>query len=176
MYLRNLLEKDAVGMLEWMHDPDMQKCFRIPFETKDLEEVTEFITNAKIQMDAKKNFHYAIADEKDEYLGTVSLKDINLTHRNAEYAISLRQKARGKGIAVWATREILRIAFEKLGLERVYLNVFSDNERAVRFYEKTGFIYEGESENCLLLRGRYRSLRWYRMLRKEYFNYSERSN
>ena len=176
MYLRNLLEKDAAGMMEWMHDPDMQKCFRIPIQDRDLEDVIGFIRNAKIQMNAKKDFHYAVADEKDEYLGTVSLKNINLSDRNGEYAISLRQKAQGRGIAAWATREVLRIAFAELELERVYLNGLSDNERAVRFYEKTGFIYEGESKNCLFLRGKYRSLRWYRILRKEYFNHLERSN
>ncbi len=168
VYLRKLEEKDAKGMLEWMQDTEIQKRFRSAIETVKREDVLRFIKVAETEPIEGKSIHYAIADENDEYLGTISLKDVDLLARKAEYAISLRRKAQGMGVGTKATMKILEAAFDRFGLERVYLNVLSDNERAIHLYEKCGFIYEGEFRNHLFLRGEYKSLKWYSMLRKDF--------
>ena len=169
MYLRPLEEKDVEGMLEWMNDPDIQKCFRFLAQDKTREDVLDFIREAEINPVNGKSIHYAIADDNNEYLGTISLKNVDLKSMNAEYAISLRKCAQGKGIAAWATKEILKKAFEEFHLQRVYLNVLSDNEKAIRLYEKCGFVYEGAFRRHLLLRGELKTLKWYSILDSEYF-------
>lgn len=166
--LRCLKEKDTEGMLEWMHDPDIQKNFQFNPEEKDRCAVLMFIKNARAEFIGGRDIHYAITDKKDEYLGTISLKNMDLTAKKAEYAISLRKCAQGKGIAQKATYEVLRLAFEQFQLERVYLNVLSENEKAIRLYEKCGFIYEGEFRKHLFLGGDYKTLKWYSMLKEEY--------
>ena len=171
MTLRELKKEDMEGMLEWMMDPDIRQNFRFSADKLDEKSVLTFIQNAKILISPREGctIHYAIADdENDEYLGTISLKEISTVNKNAEYAISLRKKAQGKGIGAKATKEILRLAFEEYGLERVYLNVLSDNIRAIKLYEKCGFIFEGEFRNHLLLEGRYKSLKWYSVLKHEH--------
>lgn len=168
MRLRRLEKKDADGMLEWMHDPEIQENFRFDASKKSKEDVLEFIRNSRIEMIAGKDIHYAIADDLDEYLGTISLKGVDMEARNAEYAISLRRKAQGKGIATEATEELLRLAFDEYGLERVYLNVLAENKKAIRMYEKCGFVYEGEFRKHLFLKGEFRTLKWYGILREEY--------
>lgn len=169
MNLRKLELKDAEGMLEWMHDPEIQKSFRYCMGTTRKEDVLEFIRTAETRPVEGKSIHYAIVDEKDEYLGTISLKDVSLTAKSAEYAISLRRKAQGMGIAAQATRELLKLAFETFKMQRVYLNVLADNDKAIRLYEKCGFTYEGEFRRHLFLRGEYKTLKWYSMLDEEYF-------
>lgn len=168
MRLRRLEKKDADGMLEWMHDPEIQENFRFDASKKSKEDVLEFINNSRIEMIAGKDIHYAIADDLDEYLGTISLKDVDAEARNAEYAISLRKKAQGRGIAAEATEELLRLAFDEYGLERVYLNVLAENKKAIHLYEKCGFVYEGEFRKHLFLKGEFRTLKWYGILREEY--------
>ena len=95
------------------------------------------------------------------------LENIDFENKNAEYAISLHMDAIGKGYAKFATNAILDIAFNKLKLNRVYLNVLSKNIRAIKFYEKYGFIFEGESKEHLFHKGNFESLRWYRILASE---------
>lgn len=129
----------------------------------------KFIANAKIVPTDGEDLHYAVVDESDEYMGTISLKALNEKDGNAEYAISLRRKFWGKGVAQSATKELLETAFNKLSLEKVYLNVLADNERAIHLYEKCGFQMEGEFKNHLYLEGKYKNLRWYAMLREDYF-------
>lgn len=166
--LRRLNESDAYGMLEWMHDADIQNNFQKSMLDRTLEDAIDFIKTSTVVAEDGKNIHFAIVDEKDEYLGTISLKNVDLDNRNAEYAICLRKKAQGKGIAYKATMEILKKAFFEYDLEKVYLNVLERNERAICLYEKIGFIYEGEARKHLYLRGEYRTLKWYSILKEEF--------
>lgn len=170
MKLRKLEEKDAAGMLEWMHDPDSQKYFQVDMFNRTNKDVIEFIRHARIDVMEGESIHYAIADDADEYLGTISLKDLNLVAQNAEYAISLRKKAQGRGIAAEATKELLKRAFLDFKMERVYLNVLSENSRAIQLYEKCGFVYEGEFRNHIFLKGEFKTLKWYSMLKEEYIS------
>lgn len=168
MRLRRLEEKDIEGMLEWMYDTEIQKSFRFSVEKKRKEDVLNFIREAETEPIEGKSIHLAIVDESDEYLGTVSLKNIDLESLNAEFAISLRRNAQGKGVGSEATKELLYLAFNKFGLERIYLNVLSENKKAIHLYEKCGFVYEGEFRKHLFLRGGYRSLKWYSILREDF--------
>jgi len=155
--IRRLEHKDAPFMLEWMHDKEITQNFRFPFEQATLESVTEFIDNSFLN----GNKHFAIVNESDEYLGTVSLKNISEENQSAEYAIVVRSIARGTGAAVLATKDILHYAFDTLKLHKVYLNVLERNECARHFYIKCGFVYEGTSKDAILLNGKYENLVWY---------------
>ncbi len=165
MKLRKLELKDMPGMLEWMHDEDINQYFQADFGHISEEAVRDFIINAQ---NDESNYNFAIIDSHDDYLGTISLKHVDREAKNAEYAISTGKKAHGTGCAKIATDEILKYAFEELKLERVYLNVLSKNIRANKFYQKYGFIYEGEFKKHICIRGEFCDLKWYRMLKEEF--------
>ena len=134
MYLRKLQQKDAPLMLEWMHDSSVVKDLQTNFAKKTLEDCEAFIGNSQIDTG---NLHLAIADENDEYMGTVSLKHIQGT--SAEFGITIRSCAMGRGYSKWAMEEIFRKGAEKLSLEKIYWCVSPLNERALRFYDKNGY-------------------------------------
>lgn len=144
-------------MLEWMHDGRINCNFRFDFASMTREKALDFIENSFTE----KNQSFAFVDENDKYLGTISLKNISMLDKSAEYAIVASIDAQGTGAAKVATEELLQYAFKELGLHRVYLNVLEENRRANRFYEKCGFVYEGCFREHLFLRGRYRNLNWY---------------
>ncbi|MBR2246818.1 MAG: GNAT family N-acetyltransferase [Bacilli bacterium] len=136
MKLRELKEKDVNGMLEWMHSKKTKDIFIKDFNSLTKEQVLDFINNSS-KLD--NELHYACVDDNDNYLGTVSLKNINKKTKDTEIAISFIEKAHGSGAAKYAISEIISIAFNKLNLERVYLNVLETNKRAIAFYNKVGF-------------------------------------
>ena len=170
--IRELKEKDAPFMLEWMHDSNIQKSFKKNMLGAKLADTKKFCFSSRVpkteDIKTGDSIHMAIVDETDEYLGTISLKDINLENMTAEYAITTRAKAQGKGIAFKATGLILTKAFEEIGLHRVYLNVFSDNEKAIRLYERAGFKFEGEFRDHLKIGGKFMNWKWYGMLDTEF--------
>ena len=55
---------------------------------------------------------------------------------------------RGKGIANEMLKLVVEYAFGKAGAELVQLNVFSENIRAKKCYEKAGFVERNLTENA----------------------------
>ncbi len=168
--LRGLGQNDAEPMLEWMRDPAIAACFQADFANMTRQDVEAFIARAAggaADPSRAESLHLAIADPKtDEYLGTVSLKHIDRRNLNAEYAVVTRAKAHGTGAALQGTCDLLRFAFDELGLHRVYLNVLATNARAIRFYEKAGFVREGCSpEQVRRPDGTFADLVWFGVTR-----------
>lgn len=73
MNLRKLEKKDAPFMLEWMHDNNVTIGFQRNFGEKTIADCEEFI---KASQDIGNDIHMAVTDDNDEYMGTVSLKNI----------------------------------------------------------------------------------------------------
>ena len=166
--LRELRETDVDGMLEWMHDKEVQKGFRKPMLSYTRERALDFIRSARYELVEGANLHFAIVNEDDEYMGTISLKNFDLEVFSAEYAIVLRKKAQGMGYAKEATLKLLEKGFQDYNLERIYLNVLAENGKAQRLYERCGFVYEGEFRKCIRINDEYRSLKWYSVIKEEY--------
>lgn len=144
--LRELAIQDEPMMAEWMQDEDIVKNFNVDFRSINKIDRIQFIENGS---KTSNSIHRAIIDNSNEYLGTVSLKNIDSLSKRAEYAIVLRRKAIGKGVAKEATKEILRKAFVELELEEVFLTVLCTNRRAIMFYEKSGFIKQSNGSSCI---------------------------
>lgn len=162
--LRKLEEKDALFMHEWMQDREITKQYQKDFSCFSFSDIKQFIHNSY----TPDNMNFAFVNEKDEYMGTVSLKNISQRDRNAEYAIVSRKCAQRTGMAQKATRDILHYAFYILDLEKVYLNVMGKNEHAITFYTKMGFRKEGRFRRHLFTNGQYYDLEWYSILKEEY--------
>ncbi|WP_305084278.1 GNAT family N-acetyltransferase [uncultured Faecalibaculum sp.] len=136
MNLRKLEFRDAERMLQWMHDYQTTEFLNTDFETKTLSDCESFISAAN---DGTKNLHLAVVDELDEYMGTVSLKNINIEEKIAEFAITMHPDAQGNGLAGRAMKCILDMGISKRYLESIYWCVDPLNARAVRFYDKNGY-------------------------------------
>lgn len=137
MKLRKLERKDAPLMLEWMHDKSVVENLAANFGAKQLEDCEAFIEASNKD---EQNLNLAIVDDNDEYMGTVSLKHIDKENGNAEFAIAIRTCAMGQGYSQYGMAEIIRIGLEDMGLKEVYWCVSPSNKRAVRFYDKNGYI------------------------------------
>lgn len=163
MRLRKLELKDAPLMLEWMHDEDVVGNLRGNFSEKTLNDCENFIKNSA---DKEKNIHLAIVSDEDEYMGTVSLKNIDRTNNSGEFAITIRKCAMRRGYSWWGMEEILKLAFEQYNLESVYWCVSRKNERAVRFYDKHNFHETVDiADNILSQYDGIADLKWYSVLK-----------
>lgn len=137
MRLRLLELKDKLFMLEWMHDVSVVEKLNTDFSKKTLDDCERFIRASWKSI--YKDLHLAVVDEEDIYQGTVSLKHIDLEASVAEFAITVRRCAMGKGFSGFAMNAILEFGREKLGLNKIYWCVNTDNIRAIRFYDKNGY-------------------------------------
>ena len=134
MNLRKLELKDAPLMLEWMHDESVVEYLRADFMSKTIQDAENFI---RMSWDDNNNANFAIVSNEDEYMGTVSLKHIE--NGTAEFGITVRSEAMGRGYSWFGMEEIIKKAFDEYQLESVYWCVSRENNRAVRFYDKHNF-------------------------------------
>ena len=166
--IRKLEMRDLPYMYEWMQEEAVTANLQADFASFTREMVSDFIKKAMEQNEKSDNIHYAVTDEQDEYMGTISLKNISRKDKNAEYAIVTRSKAHGKGYAAEATKDILNLGFNEYGLEKIYLYVITKNIAANKFYKKCGFKEEGVFRKHLLIHGSLEDIRWYSMLKEEF--------
>ena len=136
MRLRALESKDAPYMLEWMHDDSVVQFMGRDFSKNTLKRCEQFIIDSQTCLE---NYHRAIVNDFDEYMGTVSLKHINYELSMAEFAITVRKCAMGKGYSRYGMNEIIRLGKSELGLKKIVWCVSKKNERAVRFYDKNKY-------------------------------------
>lgn len=135
MRLRKIRMKDFNCMKEWTKDVNITDNFHFnPNDFSD-EKIETFILTSF----SKNNQHFAIVDSNDEYMGTISLKSIDYQDHTAEYAIVLRAECTGTGIGFQASEILFLYAEEILRLEKITLNVYKKNRRAIKLYEKLGF-------------------------------------
>lgn len=100
---------------------------------------------------------HALAD--DRLLGFINLQALAWTHGDAFMGINLGEREDwGKGYGTDALLVLLRYAFTELNLHRVSLGVFADNARAIRSYEKAGFVIEGRYRQAVCRDGRWRDV------------------
>ncbi|MBQ3866220.1 MAG: GNAT family N-acetyltransferase [Clostridia bacterium] len=165
MHLRELREEDAPLMLEWMHDENVVHDLNTNFSEKTLEDCLSFIAASRLSGDS---IHLAIASDEDEYMGTVSLKHIRRQEKDAEFAITVRRGAMGRGYSWYGMEMILERAFEQEGLDTVYWCVSRKNARAVRFYDKHHFHEMVDPDHLILARYEgVNDLKWYAVLKHD---------
>ncbi|MEC3557614.1 GNAT family protein, partial [Bacillus thuringiensis] len=67
-----------------------------------------------------------------------------------------------------AMKLLLDYAFLELNLHRVSLRVFSFNHKAIKLYEKIGFVHEGSSRQSLYRNGAWHDIVHMGLLQSEY--------
>ena len=86
-------------------------------------------------------------------IGSISLKfGSDLAHKDdeAELGYWIGVPYWGQGLVPEASRELLRHAFEDLGLARVWCGYYDGNEKSRRVQEKLGFVYQWTTKDLPL--------------------------
>ncbi|MET9494663.1 GNAT family protein [Streptomyces sp. NPDC006552] len=78
-----------------------------------------------------------------ELVGEVVLNEWEPRHRRCTFRTLIGPRGRGRGLGTEAVRLVVGYGFEVLGMHRVQLAAYADNARALRVYEKAGFVVEG---------------------------------
>jgi RimJ/RimL family protein N-acetyltransferase len=96
---------------------------------------------------AEHPFAWVIA--REELIGEIRLDRVDPTDRRASLAVGIVDpRALGKGYGTEAIRLVLGYAFRDLSLHRVSARVLAYNARAIRSYEKCGFVFEGREREA----------------------------
>lgn len=155
IYLRGLEKSDILGnWFGWFNDPEITYYMPNGERPNSYESLEEYYL--KIQ-NSDSDFLFAIIAKQDnEHIGNCGLHDFDPIHRKARLGIVIgEKKSQNQGLGLEAVRLLIRYGFEILNLNRIYLNVNSENVNAIRIYKETGFCEEGHLKEDMYKNGKY---------------------
>ncbi|MEU2181469.1 GNAT family N-acetyltransferase, partial [Streptomyces thermolilacinus] len=88
-----------------------------------------------------------------ELVGELVLNEWDEPNRSCSFRVLIGPAGRDRGLGSEAIRLLLAYGFGQLGLHRVHLGVYAFNPRAIRAYERVGFVREGVERQALLHEG-----------------------
>jgi RimJ/RimL family protein N-acetyltransferase len=114
---------------------------------------------------------------EDKLLGDIGLSVVNWMSRDAFVGLGIGERDFwGRGYGTDVMKVILRYAFTEINLRRVTLSVFEYNPRAVRSYEKAGFVHEGRMRQFLNREGKRWDMLFMGILRDEWMNLQKKED
>jgi len=167
--LRAIEREDLPTFVEWLNDPDVLQGLLLHTPVSRATEENWFEGMIKrppdeqvlaievhlpgvIDGDAK----VPGAEEGRKLIGSLSLDTIDWRNRCAELGIMIGDKSYwNQGYGSEAVRLLVQHGFKTLNLNRIFLHVFETNPRAIRAYEKAGFVLEGRERQAEFKDGKY---------------------
>lgn len=97
---------------------------------------------------------FVIADAtSNEAVGFVQVQNIKLLHGTGDFGICLAPAAQGAGHAKAALPLLETYLRNTFNLRKLLLQVLADNDSALRFYERSGFVVAGRLKQHFYLDG-----------------------
>lgn len=154
IFLKRLSPKDKRQIKKWDKDPEVSK-YREIYRRKDKK---------------LESINFGVYDSKSsELIGNIGISSIDLRNKHAEIGMAIGDTSHwGRGYGKDLVETILRYCFIELELNKVYLDVWEENERAIGCYLKCGFKKDGLFREHVLKRGKYNSKWLMSILRKEW--------
>lgn len=167
--LRAAEQEDLLQFVEWLNDPEVHSGLAM-FQPFSLAEEKRWFER---MLDTPAAEHVLVIEVQDNDLwrsiGTCGLHEIDWQSRQAEVGIFIGDKSFwNRGYGTDTMRTILQHGFDTLNLNRIYLRVFSINQRAIRCYEKAGFVREGRLRQAHYQDGEYLDVLMMGVLRDEW--------
>ena len=166
VYLRILERSDIETTSRWINTYSVSDAMGF-LPVKSLAQQYDWFDGLK---NDRSRFIFAIcANAGGRHIGNVALGNVDYISRHAMFSIFIAEAAdRAKGAGTEASLLLLRFAFHRLNLNKVYLRTSARYEAAIRVYERLGFVKEGAMRQHYYIDGVYEDKILYSILRTEF--------
>lgn len=161
--LRPLRVEDAEMTFRWRHD-DRAKLLNSGAPT--VEQQARWIAARP-----PGEYNFIIETKQSRPIGMLSLTEVDLVNRRGEpgrFLIGDEEAAKGIPAAVEAMKLLYELAFDGLGLRRVFGTVASDNARMIKWQTYLGMVEEGRLRDHYFIDGRFQDAVVFGLLEDEY--------
>lgn len=158
------LERNA----RWVNDREVTRFLAFRYQMS-LAAEEAWLRDLASKPTSYERAFFAIETKDGAHIGNTNLFDVKPEDRKAKLGIMIGEKnCWSKGYGSDALTTLLRFAFGEMNLNRVELDVFAFNERAIASYRKCGFVEEGRRRQALYKGGRYHDVLVMGALRDEW--------
>ena len=172
---RGVEQEDLPTFVKWLNDPDVIQGILVHSPISQADEENWFERMIKRPPDEHvfgieaKKIDEDTGAESWKLIGTFAFDSIDWRNRSAEFGILIGDKTYwNQGYGTEAVRLLSQHGFKTLNLNRIFLHVFENNPRAIRAYEKAGFVHEGQERQAEFKDGKYIDVLRMSMLKDEF--------
>lgn len=166
-----ILSKSDKIILRYTETKDLDFVLKAERKEENAQYIGQWTREQHINSLSDNDILHLIVEDvnTNNTVGYLILAGRENVNRNIEFRrIVISEK--GLGFGSETLRLIKKIAFEKLGAHRLWLDVRLKNEKAQSVYKSEGFKEEGILRECVLYKDEYESLIVMSILEKEYFS------
>lgn len=128
---------------------DIEGVARFIADRREPYTVEEETSYMKEKIESGATMYSMIEKATGKFIGNTEF--FNRVYKEAEWGIVMTRSMQDKGFGQEALRRMIDYGFDDLGLERIYLAVYTDNPRAAHVYEKCGFKEYDRSEKDIFM-------------------------
>ena len=166
LLLRPITLDDKEAIYSFYSDPEIMK-YRVSPLHRSIEDTVRFLETDFISFTERKRIRFGIElKARGALIGTGGFHHIDPEHHRLEMGYSLRREFWGYGYMTETVKELIRFAFEEMGIHRVAAMCDVDNDRSARVMERCGMTLEGTFRDYELWRGKFVTLRMYAILKQ----------
>ncbi len=145
--IKQYREGDGAVFFELIHENKKRLVDSFPLTlTNTSNEITAelYIQTKIVEWYEQKSFSFGIwTKDGINYIGHVSIKNIDWVIPKAELSYLISKDYEGKGIMKEVLISVIKFCFDELKMNRLYARVMTNNERSFKLVERCGFIKEG---------------------------------
>lgn len=166
--LRKFTIDDRQDMFDYSSEPDVSRF--VPWEThKTIEDTNDFLSYILNQYSQGKLSPWAIEyKENKKVIGTIDYVAWSPSHHRAEIGFILSKDYWGKGLIVEAASKVIKFGFNNMELNRIEAPCMVENVQSQRVLQKLGMKLEGISKEKYFIKGKFRDMATYSILKREY--------
>jgi len=168
VYLRPAERSDLPLFVRWLADAEVARNLAVRSPISQAMEDKWF--DQVVEQQGRDRYHFTICLLSDgRPIGATDLREINMEDGRAAFGIVIGERGEwNRGYGTDALNAICDFGFGQLRLERIELDVYADNKRAQRSYEKAGFRSEGTLRHGHFSDGRFTDVERMALMREEW--------
>jgi ribosomal-protein-alanine N-acetyltransferase len=168
LLLRKMRLEDAEAVFAYASDPEVTRY--VTWDTHHSIEDSRAFLELTVESYANGGeAGWGIVYKGDlRFVGTCGLVNWSREHARAELGYVLSGRYWGRGLMTEAVGAMIRFGFWRMGLNRIEARCVAENAASARVMEKAGMVHEGTLRKRERLKGEYRDMEVYSILRREY--------
>ena len=167
LILRKMTLEDAEAIFAYASDPEVSR-YTLWETHRSIEDSRAFLELEVSKRESGGEPDWGIVYKGDHrFVGTCGIISWEPHHARAEIGYALSREYWGRNLMPEAARAMIRFGFERMSLNRIEARCIAENTASARVMEKAGMTHEGTLRQRELIKGAYRDIEVYAILREE---------
>lgn len=169
LVMRKMLPADAEDMYEYAQEPIVTR-FLLWEPHVNLKFTQSYLKFIQSQYASGCFFDWALTlADSGKMIGTCGFASIDTDNDAGEIGYVINPAYWNNGYATEALERVLSFGFGVLRMHRIYIRIMSGNTASERVAKKCGMRHEATFYSSLFVKGDYRTIKYYAILRDEFY-------